>query len=100
MVDHVFQNLKFKSEYGGIKIIIDRLIPRIFPGPESHVNREQDEAILDLYARMAPEAKALGGRVAIVGTGHRAEMFVRGIVPRPSSTVVAICEPNSIRAGV
>ncbi|KAF7315491.1 putative oxidoreductase YteT [Mycena indigotica] len=40
----------------------------------------------------------LGGRVAIVGTGHRAAMFVRGIVARPSSVVVAICEPNRIRA--
>ncbi|KAJ7072142.1 NAD(P)-binding protein [Mycena amicta] len=43
------------------------------------------------------EAK-LGGRVAIVGTGHRAAMFVRGIVARPPSTVVALCEPNSVRA--
>ncbi|KAJ7703004.1 NAD(P)-binding protein [Mycena rosella] len=47
---------------------------------------------------MAPPAKPLGGRVAIVGTGSRAAMFVRGIVARPSSQVVAICEPNSIRA--
>jgi predicted dehydrogenase len=43
-------------------------------------------------------AKPLGGRVAIVGTGSRAAMFVRGIIARPSSRVVAICEPNSIRA--
>ncbi|KAJ7647138.1 NAD(P)-binding protein [Roridomyces roridus] len=43
-------------------------------------------------------APTLGGRVAIVGTGHRAEMFVRGILARPSSSLVAICEPNSIRA--
>lgn len=43
-------------------------------------------------------APTLGGRVAIVGTGHRAEMFVKGILARPSSTLVAICEPNSIRA--
>ncbi|KAJ7902093.1 NAD(P)-binding protein [Mycena olivaceomarginata] len=47
---------------------------------------------------MASAAKPLGGRVAIVGTGSRAAMFVRGIVARPSSQVVAICEPNSIRA--
>ncbi|KAK1219243.1 hypothetical protein PQX77_018050 [Marasmius sp. AFHP31] len=42
--------------------------------------------------------KPLGGRVAIVGTGSRAAMFIRGIVERPSSSVVAILEPNSIRA--
>lgn len=40
----------------------------------------------------------MGGRVAIVGTGSRAAMFVRGIVARPSSSVVALCEPNSVRA--
>ena len=40
----------------------------------------------------------LGGRVAIVGTGSRAAMFVRGIVARPNSQVVAICEPNAVRA--
>jgi predicted dehydrogenase len=42
-------------------------------------------------------SKTIGGRVAFVGTGHRAEMFVRGIALRPTSTVVAICEPNSVR---
>lgn len=42
--------------------------------------------------------KPLGGRVAIVGTGSRAAMFVRGIVSRPQSRVVALCEPNSVRA--
>ncbi|KAF7376364.1 putative oxidoreductase YteT [Mycena sanguinolenta] len=47
---------------------------------------------------MAAAAKPLGGRVAIVGTGNRAAMFVRGIVARPLSKVVALCEPNSIRA--
>lgn len=36
--------------------------------------------------------------MAIVGTGSRAAMFVRGILARPSSSVVAFCEPNSIRA--
>ena len=42
--------------------------------------------------------KPLGGRIAIVGTGSRASMFVRGIVQRPNSQVVAICEPNVVRA--
>ncbi|KAF9006034.1 NAD(P)-binding protein [Cyathus striatus] len=41
---------------------------------------------------------SLGARVAVVGTGSRAAMFVRGIVARPASKVVAFCEPNSIRA--
>ncbi|KAF8881373.1 NAD(P)-binding protein [Infundibulicybe gibba] len=40
----------------------------------------------------------LGGRVAIVGTGTRAAMYIRDIAARPSSKVVALCEPNSIRA--
>jgi predicted dehydrogenase len=43
-------------------------------------------------------SKPLGGRVAIVGTGSRCAMFLRGVVERPSSSVVALCEPNSIRA--
>ncbi|EPQ51785.1 oxidoreductase [Gloeophyllum trabeum ATCC 11539] len=43
-------------------------------------------------------SKPLGGRTAIVGTGSRAAMFVRGIVARPKSSVVAICEPNAVRA--
>ncbi|KAG6828087.1 hypothetical protein H0H92_009315 [Tricholoma furcatifolium] len=43
-------------------------------------------------------SSSIGGRVAIVGTGSRAEMFVRGIVERPASSIVGICEPNSIRA--
>ncbi|KAG6838549.1 hypothetical protein C0991_010754, partial [Blastosporella zonata] len=47
---------------------------------------------------MSSATGTIGGRVAIVGTGSRAEMFVRGIVERPASAVVAICEPNSIRA--
>lgn len=42
--------------------------------------------------------ESMGGRVAIVGTGSRAAMFIRGIVIRPSSCVVAFCEPNTIRA--
>ncbi|KAI0033576.1 NAD(P)-binding protein [Vararia minispora EC-137] len=44
------------------------------------------------------ERKVLGGRVAIVGCGSRAAMFVHGIVARPSSSVAAFCEPNSVRA--
>ena len=47
---------------------------------------------------MSTADKPLGGRVAIVGTGSRASMFVHGIVERPSSQVVAICEPNAVRA--
>lgn len=47
---------------------------------------------------MSQSRKHLGGRVAIVGTGSRAAMFVRGIVERPESQVVAICEPNAVRA--
>ncbi|KAJ1305158.1 hypothetical protein OPQ81_000192 [Rhizoctonia solani] len=44
-------------------------------------------------------SKPLGGRVALVGTGSRAAMFVRGIVARrPQCQVVAICEPNTVRA--
>ncbi|PBK68285.1 NAD(P)-binding protein [Armillaria solidipes] len=44
------------------------------------------------------ERKTVGGRVAIIGTGSRAAMFVRGIVERPASAVVAILEPNTVRA--
>lgn len=40
----------------------------------------------------------LGGRVAVVGAGSRAAMFIRGVVARPSSSVVALCEPNAVRA--
>ena len=47
---------------------------------------------------MSSTAKPLGGRVAIVGTGSRASMFVRAIVERPNCEVVAICEPNIVRA--
>ncbi len=43
-------------------------------------------------------SSTIGGRIAIVGTGSRAAMFVRGIVERPSSSVVALLEPNSVRA--
>ncbi|KZV84881.1 NAD(P)-binding protein, partial [Exidia glandulosa HHB12029] len=47
---------------------------------------------------MSSQQQTFGGRVAVVGTGSRAAMFVRGIVARPSSEVVALCEPNSVRA--
>ncbi|KAK1217386.1 hypothetical protein PQX77_019925 [Marasmius sp. AFHP31] len=41
----------------------------------------------------------LGGRTAIIGTGSRAAMYIRGIVERKAtSSVVALLEPNSIRA--
>ena len=39
-----------------------------------------------------------GGRIAVVGCGSRAAMFVRGVVARPSSQIVALCEPNAVRA--
>ena len=45
------------------------------------------------------ESSPLGGRTAIVGTGSRAAMYIRGIVERKAtSSVVALLEPNSIRA--
>ncbi|TCD62053.1 hypothetical protein EIP91_007529 [Steccherinum ochraceum] len=44
------------------------------------------------------QTKRIGGRVAVIGTGSRAAMFVRGIIERPESSVVAICEPNAVRA--
>jgi predicted dehydrogenase len=47
---------------------------------------------------MSNPEKPLGGRVAIIGTGSRASMYVRGIVARPHSSVVAILEPNQVRA--
>jgi predicted dehydrogenase len=42
--------------------------------------------------------ESMGGRVALVGTGSRAAMFIRGILARPTSSVVALCEPNAVRA--
>ncbi|KAG6827966.1 hypothetical protein H0H92_009827 [Tricholoma furcatifolium] len=45
-----------------------------------------------------PTSSFIRGRVAIVGAGSRAEMFIRELVERPSCSVVGICEPNSIRA--
>lgn len=47
---------------------------------------------------MSTTSGTFGGRIAIVGTGSRAAMFVRGIVERPASSVVSLCEPNSVRA--
>ncbi|THH31701.1 hypothetical protein EUX98_g2457 [Antrodiella citrinella] len=47
---------------------------------------------------MSQPRKHLGGRVAVIGTGSRAAMYVRGIVERPESSIVAICEPNAVRA--
>ncbi|KAL1693231.1 NAD(P)-binding protein [Schizophyllum commune] len=47
---------------------------------------------------MTSQSQTLGGRVAVVGCGSRAAMFVRGVVARASSQVVAFCEPNSKRA--
>ena|ERR1700735_631721 len=38
------------------------------------------------------------GRIAIVGTGSRGLMFISGISERPNSVVVALCEPNAVRA--
>lgn len=49
-------------------------------------------------SKLNADSKPLGGRVALVGTGSRAAMFMRGVVARPHSQVVAICEPNSVRA--
>jgi predicted dehydrogenase len=48
---------------------------------------------------MSSAQQPLGGRVAIVGTGSRAAMFLRGVVARqPASSIVALCEPNAVRA--
>ena len=47
---------------------------------------------------MSTASEKIGGRVAIVGTGSRVAMFVRGLVERPARNVVALCEPNSVRA--
>ncbi|KAH7102699.1 NAD(P)-binding protein [Auriculariales sp. MPI-PUGE-AT-0066] len=44
------------------------------------------------------QQQKFGGRIAVVGCGSRAAMFVRGVVARPSSQIVALCEPNAIRA--
>ncbi|KAL7419197.1 hypothetical protein Q5752_006034 [Cryptotrichosporon argae] len=42
----------------------------------------------------------VGGRVGIVGTGHRARLYTRAIAARPASTVVALCDVNSARIKV
>lgn len=63
------------------------------------IPRWQDQADSHLVMSSTTTThKHIGGRVAVVGTGSRAAMFIRGIVARPSSSVVAILEPNSIRA--
>ena len=41
--------------------------------------------------------EAFGGRVAIVGTGHRSRLYVRAVAARPASTIVALCDTNSVR---
>lgn len=37
-------------------------------------------------------------RVGLVGTGSRGIMFVNGISQRPGASLVALCEPNAVRA--
>jgi predicted dehydrogenase len=39
----------------------------------------------------------LGGRVGIVGTGHRARLYTNAIAARPSSQLVALCDLNEER---
>ncbi|MGW6199445.1 Gfo/Idh/MocA family oxidoreductase [Kribbella sp. NPDC055110] len=36
-------------------------------------------------------------RTAIVGTGHRAQLFTEGLAKRDAYDVVALCDPNSVR---
>lgn len=36
-------------------------------------------------------------RTAIVGTGHRAQLFTEGLAKRDAYEVVAFCDPNSVR---
>ncbi|TCC07360.1 Gfo/Idh/MocA family protein [Kribbella soli] len=36
-------------------------------------------------------------RTAIVGTGHRAQLFTEGLAKRDGYDVVALCDPNSVR---
>ncbi|MET9273373.1 Gfo/Idh/MocA family oxidoreductase [Kribbella sp. NPDC003557] len=36
-------------------------------------------------------------RTAIVGTGHRAQLFTEGLAKRDGYEVVALCDPNSVR---
>lgn len=67
-------------------------------GPVFIYKSESKPSTISIIMSSTTSSKVLGGRVAIVGTGSRAAMFVRSIVARPSSSVVALCEPNSIRA--
>ena len=36
--------------------------------------------------------------IALVSTGSRGLMFVNGIAQRPGASLVALCEPNTVRA--
>ncbi|OCF73166.1 oxidoreductase [Kwoniella mangroviensis CBS 8886] len=44
-----------------------------------------------------PQSKLLAGRVAIVGTGHRARLYTHSIAARPQLELVALCDTNSDR---
>ncbi|KAK1925286.1 oxidoreductase [Papiliotrema laurentii] len=39
----------------------------------------------------------VGGRVGIVGTGHRARLYTNAVINRPSCSLVAFCDLNSER---
>lgn len=36
-------------------------------------------------------------RAAVVGTGHRAQLFTRALAARPGHRVAALCDPNPTR---
>lgn len=36
-------------------------------------------------------------RAAVVGTGHRAQTFTRGLAERPAHRVAALCDPSPTR---
>lgn len=40
---------------------------------------------------------SFGGRVAIVGTGHRCRLYIQAVAARPASAIVALCDPNVVR---
>lgn len=43
----------------------------------------------------------VGGRVGIVGTGHRARLYTSAVAARPdTSTIVALCDTNAERMAV
>ena len=86
---------------GGACICTRAQEPYNCPGREKQVWKALGKLLLNALvhtANMSANDKPLGGRVAVVGTGSRAAMFVRGIIARPNSQVVAICEPNAVRA--